>query len=67
MNISCEKEYEVKIAKLERIIETLEQDYILDKINTDIQELHCYSYGCSDGIIDDVENIIDNYKTKNGK
>ena len=45
-------------------IQALEQDHILDKINTDIQGLRGCSCSCSDGIIDDVEEIIDKYKAE---
>lgn len=38
------------------------QDSILDKITTEIQGLRGCSCSCSDGIIDDVEEIIDKYK-----
>ena len=36
---------------------------VLDKIYTDIQRLRGCSCSCSDGIIDDIEDIIDKYKT----
>ena len=35
---------------------------VLDKIKVDIQELRDCSCNNSDGIIDDVEDIIDKYK-----
>lgn len=38
------------------------QEPILDKIYADIQRLRGCSCSCSDGIIDDVENILDKYK-----
>ena len=41
-----------------------EQEPILDKINAEIQKLRGCSCGCSDGIIDDVEDIIDQYKAE---
>ncbi len=41
-----------------------EQELILDKIYTDIQKLRGCSCYCSDGIIDDVEDIIDAYKAE---
>ena len=41
-----------------------EQEPILDKIYTDIQRLRGCSCSCSDGIIDDIEDIIDKYKTE---
>jgi hypothetical protein len=43
---------------LDMAIKALEQESVLDKINAEIQKLR----GCSDGIIDDVEDIIDKYK-----
>ena len=45
-------------------IKALEQESILDKINAEIQKLRGCSCGCSDGIIDDVEDIIDKYKAE---
>ena len=42
----------------------LEQEPILDKIRAEIQKLRNCSCSCSDGIIDDVEDIIDKYKTE---
>lgn len=42
-----------------------EQDIVkpvLDKIEAEIQKLRGCSCGCSDGIIDDIEDIIDKYK-----
>lgn len=48
-------------------IKALEQeDSILDKIKAEIQKLRNCSCSCSDGIIDDVEDIIDKYKESNG-
>ena len=38
------------------------EDTVLDKIIKDIQKLRNYSCTCSDGIIDDVEDIIDKYR-----
>ena len=35
---------------------------MLDKIYSDIQKLRGCSCSCSDGIIDDVEDILDKYK-----
>jgi hypothetical protein len=35
---------------------------VIDKIYTDIQKLRGCSCSCSDGIIDDVEDILDKYK-----
>ena len=40
------------------------QESILDKIRAEIQKLRGCSCSCSDGIIDDVEDIIDKYKTE---
>ena len=45
-------------------IQALEQEPILDKINAEIQKLRGCSCGCSDGIIDNVEDIIDKYKAE---
>lgn len=41
-----------------------EQEPILDKIYADIQKLRGCSCSCSDGIIDDVEDILDKYKAE---
>ena len=43
-------------------LKSLKQELILDKIYADIQKLRGCSCGCSDGIIDDVEDIIDKYR-----
>ena len=43
-------------------IEALAQEPILDKIRAEIQKLRGCSCSCSDGIIDDVEDIIDKYR-----
>ena len=43
-------------------IKELEQEDILDKIRAEIQGLRNCSCSCSDGIIDDVEDIIDKYR-----
>ena len=45
-------------------IKALEQEDILDKIRAEIQGLRNCSCSCSDGIIDDVEDIIDKYKAE---
>ena len=45
-------------------IQALEQEPILDKINAEIQKLRGCSCGCSDGIIDNVEDISDKYKAE---
>lgn len=37
---------------------------VLDKIRSEIQGLRNCSCSCSDGIIDDVEDIIDKYKAE---
>jgi hypothetical protein len=37
---------------------------VLDKIYADIQKLRGCSCSCSDGIIDDVEDILDKYKAE---
>lgn len=37
---------------------------VLDKIKAEIQNLRNCSCSCSDGIIDDVEDIIDKYKAE---
>ena len=37
----------------------LEQESVLDKIRAEIQRLRGCSCSCSDGIIDDVEDILD--------
>ena len=46
------------------ILELLEQEPILDKIRAEIQKLRNCSCSCSDGIIDDIEDIIDKYKAE---
>lgn len=48
----------------EAVIKELEQEPILDKIYADIQRLRGCSCSCSDGIIDDVEDILDKYKAE---
>lgn len=50
--------------EVEEIIEALKQEPVLDKIIAEIQNLRNCSCSCSDGIIDDVENIIDKYKAE---
>lgn len=40
----------------------LEQEPVIDKICADIQRLRGCSCSCSDGIIDDVEDILDKYR-----
>jgi hypothetical protein len=44
--------------------EALEQGSVLDKIRAEIQDLRNCSCSCSDGIINDVEDIIDKYETE---
>lgn len=39
-------------------------DCVLDKIRSEIQKLRNCSCNCPDGIIDDVEEILDKYKAK---
>ena len=39
-------------------IQALEKEPLLDKINAEIQKLRGCSCSCSDGIIDDVEDIL---------
>ena len=39
-------------------------DEVLDKIRAEIQRLRGCSCSCSDGIIDDVEDILDKYKAE---
>lgn len=50
-------------------VEEMKQEYIerevLDGIYADIQRLRGCSCSCSDGIIDDVEDILDKYKAEN--
>lgn len=45
-------------------IKALEERSTLDKIRDEIQGLRNCSCSCSDGIIDDVEDIIDKYKAE---
>lgn len=40
---------------------------VLDKIRAEIQKLRNCSCNCSDGIIDDVEEILDKYNTESEK
>lgn len=71
MILDCERPYgscgcgasdeEIEEA-LNMAIKCLEQESILNKIYTDIQSLRGCSCGCSDGIIDDVEDILDKYR-----
>lgn len=48
----------------EKALKALEQQFTLDKITAEIQGLRNCSCSCSDGIIDDVEDIIDKYKAE---
>ena len=47
---------------VEMAVKALKQEDILDKIIAEIQGLRNCSCSCSDGIIDDVEDIIDKYR-----
>lgn len=49
---------------LDLAIKALEQEPVLEKIYADIQRLRGCSCSCSDGIIDDVEDILDKYKAE---
>lgn len=51
---------------MDEIKKTLIEQY-LDKITADIQRLRGCSCSCSDGIIDDIEDIIDKYRTESEK
>ena len=52
-----------KVDRVRQIIgKLLEQNLILDKINADIQKLRGCSCSCSDGIIDDIEGVLDKYR-----
>lgn len=51
----------------DKLLKALEQEPILDKISAEIQGLRGCSCSCSDGIIDDVEDIIDKYKAESGE
>ena len=68
--------YEVAVDK-EELIKALKYDRdqysrgykdganeVLDKIRAEIQRLRGCSCSCSDGIIDDVEDILDKYKAE---
>ena len=45
------------------IIDAIPFDSVLEDIKAEIQTLRNCSCSCSDGIIDDVEDIIDKHKT----
>ena len=49
---------------VETAVKMMEQESMLDKIRAEIQGLRNCSCSCSDGIIDDVEDIIDKYKSE---
>ena len=53
-----------QVIKAVMAIKALEQEDILDKIRAEIQKLRGCSCSCSDGIIDDVEDIIDKYSAE---
>ena len=57
---------EIVQEKVDKIKENLIEQY-LDKITADIQRLRGCSCSCSDGIIDDIEDIIDKYKAESKK
>ena len=48
---------------LDKVLEDIKAD-TLDKIRAEIQELRGCSCSCSDGIIDEVEDILDKYKAE---
>lgn len=52
------------VEPIQMAIKALEQEPVLDKIRSEIQNLRNCSCSCSDGIIDDVEDIIDKYKAE---
>lgn len=54
----CEKSFK-KMKRLEDEINA-----VLDKIRAEIQKLRGCSCSCSDGIIDDIEDILDKYKAE---
>lgn len=58
---------DIAFASIRTIIRVLCGDEpILNKIKDEIQKLRGCSCCCSDGIIDDVEDIIDKYMTESG-
>lgn len=59
----CKSKHPIKEA-LSVAIKALEQEPVLDKISAEIQKLRNCSCSCSDGIIDDVEDILDKHKTE---
>lgn len=48
----------------DRLRKALDNENVLDNIIAEIQNLRNCSCSCSDGIIDDVEDIIDKYRTE---
>ena len=62
--IELEGHKSLPITLIDYAIKALEQESVLDKIYTDIQRLRGCSCWCSDGIIDDVEDIIDKYRAE---
>lgn len=52
---------------LDKAIKALKQESVLDKIYADIQRLRGCSCWCSDGIIDDIEDILDKYRAESGE
>ena len=63
--INSEGDYRHALRLLDGLSAMTEQDIVkpyLDKITTDIQRLRGCTCSCSDGIIDDVEDIIDGYR-----
>lgn len=62
--ISKREMWKNEVEALKMAIKALEQAPILDKIEAEIQKLRGCSCWCSDGIIDDVEDIIDKYKVE---
>ena len=59
---------ELKTWAEEQAYERAKAEYMekLDKIKAEIQRLRGCSCSCSDGIIDDVEDILDKYKVESG-
>lgn len=57
---------EIVQEKVNEIKKNLIEQY-LDKITADIQRLRGCSCSCSDGIIDDIEDIIDKYRAESEK
>lgn len=57
---------EIVQEKMDEIKKNLIEQY-LEKITADIQRLRGCSCSCSDGIIDDIEDIIDKYRAESEK